>query len=304
MRTLEHIISNKEAGQRLDKILVNLNKNVSRQQVQSLIKEKRVFVNGVNKKANYICKHGDEIKWRVLEEQKPTPIEAEKIPLHILYEDDFLIVINKPKGMLVHPTNVTRTGTLVNALKYYTDQLSSISGEERPGIVHRLDQDTSGLLVVAKDDETHEHVKKQFQMRTVKRVYEAVVAGVVANDNGIIRAPIGRDPKNRLKMNVVYDGKEAETHYTVIERFQQATHVQCELKTGRTHQIRVHMKYINHPILGDKIYNNKKTQLIDRQALFAKQLCFHHPINNEWKCFTVGYPKDFDHLLQSLRKTP
>jgi len=300
---LEHIITNIEAGERLDKILVKLNANVSRQQVQAQIKGKHVFVNGVHKKANYICKQGDQLKWKIIEESKLPPIEAEKIAIDILYEDEFVIVINKPKGMLVHPTNVTRTGTLVNALKFHSNKLSNVSGDERPGIVHRLDQDTSGVLVVAKDNQTHEHLKNQFQMRTVKRVYEAVVTGVVVNDNGIIKAPIGRDPKNRLKMNVVQGGKEAETHYMVLERFQQATLVQCELKTGRTHQIRVHMKYIQHPIIGDNTYNKKRSQLIESQALFAKQLCFHHPQLNEWKCFTVDIPTDFANLLHSLRKT-
>src|SRR5690625_3664429 len=162
---LKHMITNIEARQQLDKLLVNLNENISRQQIQSLIKAKHVFVNGTHKKANYICKYGDQITWTIIKEQKPTPIKAEKIPIHVLYEDEWLIVINKPKGMLVHPTNEVRSGTLVNALKNYSPTLSSISGEERPGIVHRLDQDTSGLLVVAKDDKTHEHLKKQFQLQ-------------------------------------------------------------------------------------------------------------------------------------------
>src|SRR5699024_1995739 len=186
-------------------------------------------------------------------------------------------VINKPKGLLVHPTPTVTSMTLVNGLMYHCSQLSDIGGNERPGIVHRLDKDTSGILVIAKDNKTHEHLKNQFQTKTVKRIYEAICFGVMSHTKGVIKAPIGRNPNNRLQMAVVPSGKKAETHFRVLTKYRQHTHVECELKTGRTHQIRVHLKYMNHPIVGDEVYCRKKTNLIKGQALFAKQLGFIHP---------------------------
>src|SRR5699024_9827592 len=215
--------------------------------------------------------------------------------------DDYLLVANKPKGMLVHPTHQVKTSTLVNALKYHCDTLSDISGEDRPGIVHRLDQETSGLLVVAKDNQTHEALKVQFQEQTVLRVYEAVTYGVIQHHQGIIQAPIGRNPKNRLQMAVVTGGKESETHFRVLQRFQQYTHVECELKTGRTHQIRVHLKYMDHPVVGDELYTRKKTGLVKGQALFAKKLGFVHPYTKEHMQFEIEQPAYFKHLLEKLQ---
>lgn len=300
MNKNQYKITEEDEGVRLDKLLASVNESYSRHQVQTWIKNKDVTVNNQPQKANYRCKQNDLIEWHI-QEVKQEKVEPEKIPLDILYEDDDLIVINKPKGMLVHPTQTVKSNTLVNALKFHTTHLSDLGGEERPGIVHRLDQDTSGALVIAKDNETHAHLKNQFKNKSVIRIYEAVVFGVMAHDKGVIKAPIGRNPKNRLEMAVVSGGKEAETHFRVIKRFQQYTHVQCELKTGRTHQIRVHMKYIQHPIVGDEVYCRKKSPLIKGQALFAKQLRFIHPKTNEWMTFTVEQPPQFKHLLEKLQ---
>ena len=299
MAFLQHMVTDEDDGVRLDKVLAKLNNEYSRQQVQSWIKENNVTVNENAQKPNYICKSGDVIEWEVPEEQS-MEIKPERIPLSILYEDDYLLVLNKPKGMLVHPTQTVQSNTLVNALKYHCEHLSTLSGEERPGIVHRLDKDTSGVLVVAKDNETHQHLKDQFKTKQVTRIYEAVVFGVIPHSQGVIRAPIGRNPKNRLQMAVVPNGKEAETHFRVINYFNQYTHVECELKTGRTHQIRVHLKYMNHPIIGDELYCRKKSSLITGQALFAKTLGFNHPQQNKWMTFSVDQPKDFINLLQRL----
>ncbi|MBO1005211.1 RluA family pseudouridine synthase [Pseudogracilibacillus auburnensis] len=300
MNKNQYKITEEDEGVRLDKLLASVNESYSRHQVQTWIKNKDVTVNNQPQKANYRCKQNDLIEWHI-QEVKQEKVEPEKIPLDILYEDDDVIVINKPKGMLVHPTQTVKSNTLVNALKFHTTHLSDLGGEERPGIVHRLDQDTSGALVIAKDNETHAHLKNQFKNKSVIRIYEAVVFGVMAHDKGVIKAPIGRNPKNRLEMAVVSGGKEAETHFRVIKRFQQYTHVQCELKTGRTHQIRVHMKYIQHPIVGDEVYCRKKSPLIKGQALFAKQLRFIHPKTNEWMTFTVEQPPQFKHLLKKLQ---
>ena len=297
--TFTYVIPEEKTGTRLDKVLVEQNNTYSRQQIQRLIKKKHVTVNESFKKPNYLCRTGDVIQWNIPEE-KPKEIEPEPIPLSILFEDEFLLVINKPKGMLVHPTPTVTSNTLVNGLKYHCKQLSNVSGEDRPGIVHRLDKDTSGVLVIAKDNHTHEHLKKQFKNQTVIRIYEAISFGVIDYSSGIIKAPIGRNPKNRLQMAVVPSGKEAETHFRVLHRFRQYTHVECELKTGRTHQIRVHLKYMNHPIVGDELYCRKKSTLMKGQALFAKQLQFIHPHSNQLLRFTVEQPEDFKNLLQKL----
>lgn len=297
--TFTHVVTAEQEGIRLDKVLADLHKNYSRQQIQSWIKEEYVTVNEHSKKPNYTCKDGDEIKWEIPAE-KQVEINPEPIPLSILYEDEFLLVINKPKGMLVHPTQTVTSNTLVNGLKYHCKQLSNLNGEDRPGIVHRLDKDTSGVLVVAKDNDTHEHLKTQFKNKTVTRIYEAISFGVMSHSKGVIKAPIGRNPKNRLQMAVVPNGKEAETHFRVLNRFQQYTHVECELKTGRTHQIRVHLKYMNHPIVGDEVYCRKKSPLIKGQALFSKQLSFIHPQTEQSRTFTVEQPIEFKNLLQKL----
>ena len=288
-----------EAGQRLDKLMTNLVPDISRQNIQKWIKRGVITVDGNVKKPNHLCTVGEIITWSIPQEQKKE-IMAENIPLDIMYEDEFLLIINKPKGMLVHPTSQVQQGTLVNALLYHCAELSDISGEDRPGIVHRLDRDTSGLLIVAKTNTIHEQLKVQFQERNVKRIYEAIVYGVVQHEQGIIDAPIGRNPKNRLQMAVVDSGKQAETHFRVLHHFKQYTHLECELITGRTHQIRVHMKYMNHPIVGDDLYVRKNTNLIKGQALFAKELSFVHPATGQTMTFTVETPSDFQTLLNKL----
>lgn len=297
--TMTYEVTSEETGSRLDKLLKQLEQDHSRQSIQKWIKEEYVYVNGKTVKPNYICQSEDILSWSIPVEKEQS-VDAENIPLDIKYEDDYLLVINKPKGMLVHPTYHVKTQTLVNALKHHCDTLSDVSGEERPGIVHRLDQHTSGLLVVAKDNETHEALKHQFKEKTVTRIYEAITYGVLHHHQGVIQAPIGRNPKNRLQMTVITGGKEAETQFRVLERFQQYTHVECELKTGRTHQIRVHLKYIDHPVVGDELYTRKKSSLVKGQALFAKRLGFIHPHTNEAVQFDIEQPNYFKHLLEKL----
>lgn len=302
MSNYEYVISEETAEIRLDKALVILNSEYSRQALQNLIKDNNVSVNGVTQKPNYKCKIGDEIRI-VIPKPVKISIDPEEMELEIVYEDDFIIVINKPKGMLVHPTHKIKEHTLVNGLLHHSKQLSTINGVERPGIVHRIDQDTSGLLVVAKDDETHAFLQTQFKDHSATRIYETIVYGVVPHNKGIIKAPIGRNPKDRLKMAVVENGKLSETHFTVIERFHQYSHLECELKTGRTHQIRVHLKYMKHPIVGDKLYTRKKSKLTESQALFAKKLSIVHPETKEVMTFEIERPTYFENLLQKLRKS-
>lgn len=297
--TFTHEITAKEEGIRLDKMMAALDENHSRQEIQRWIKNKHVTVNGQVQKANYRCKEGDIMEWNVPIEE-PAEIKPQAIPLDILYEDEYLLVIDKPKGMLVHPTKSIRDNTLVNALKYHCERLSNLSGEERPGVVHRLDKDTSGVLVAAKDNATHEHLKNQFKAKTVTRIYEAIVFGVLSHTKGVIEAPIGRNPKNRLQMAIVENGREAETHFRVLKHFREFTHVECELKTGRTHQIRVHLKYIHHPIVGDELYCRKQTKLMKGQALFSKELSFTHPNTKERMTFTIEQPQSFKNLLKRL----
>lgn len=297
MNKYKHVVSKEEEDERLDKVLVALNKGHSRHQIQSWIKDGFVTVNDQKVKANYRCKKADILRWKIATQQ-PVTIKAEKIPLSIVYEDDSIIVLNKPSGMLVHPTVQTQSQTLVNALKHHTDRLSTIGGEERPGIVHRLDQQTSGIMVVCKDNETHEHLQRQFKEKSVIRIYEAIVHGSVEHATGIIQAPIGRNPHNRLKMAVVDDGKKAETRFRVLGRGDSYTHVRCQLITGRMHQIRVHMKYINHPIVGDPVYSRKKADDMKNQALFARTIGFIHPKTAQYVEFTVERPEKFTKLLK------
>lgn len=294
-------VTEENVNKRLDKILVNQAKSASRQSIQKWIKTGYVQVNGGSQKANYKTKIGDIIEWSVPVE-KSREIKAQAYKLDIIYEDEALAIINKPKGVIVHPTHTQTSDTLVNYLLNQFEELSTVNGTERPGIVHRLDKDTSGLLIIAKTDEAHLALQEQFIDQSVYREYEALTFGVLNHDTGIINAPIGRDPKDRLKRAVVETGKEAETHFTVLKRFKQHTHVKCELKTGRTHQIRVHLKYIKHPIIGDTLYVRKKSKLIDSQALFAKKIRFQHPITDESMVFEIEQPAYFTSLLQSLER--
>lgn len=300
MKQHSHIITESETGIRLDKIMTEVIADQSRQKLQQWIKDGYITVNQQICKPNYNCAEADVIEWSI-PEAPVIEIPPEDLPLDILYEDNSLLVINKPKGMLVHPTNKVHTDTLVNALKYHCAELSDLSGSERPGIVHRLDQDTSGLLLVAKNNQVHEKLKEQFQQHSVERVYETVVIGVVQHDKGVIKAPIGRNPKNRLQMAVVPNGKPAETHFKVLQRFREYTHLECELVTGRTHQIRVHLKYLNHPVVGDPLYVRKKSSLMNSQALFAKKLSFYHPELQKQMTFEIPAPEDFKQLLTRLQ---
>lgn len=290
-----------EVNERIDKLLVQNNRSYSRTQVQSWITNGLVAVNNKKVKPNYRCQLGDEVTWSIEREKKIT-IQPENIPLDIIYEDAHLIIVNKPKGMVIHPTAAHPHGTLVNALLYHGKSLSNISGEERPGIVHRIDKDTSGLIVVAKNNQTHEDLVNQFSNGTCERTYEAIVHGVIDHETGMIDAPIARDPSIRTKMAVVTGGREAITHFRVKKRYDGYTYIQCELQTGRTHQIRVHMNYIGHSVVGDPIYIDQKTLNVDGQALFAKALGFIHPHTKQKVRFKIDKPTYFRKILESLNE--
>lgn len=294
---------NEEKKERLDIYIARKIEDVSRSYINKLIKEGLVLVNGKKKKPKYIVKKGDLIQVNLPEKEGIEP-KAEDIPLDIVYEDNNIIVINKPKGMVVHPAPGSPSSTLVNALLNYTDELSTINGENRPGIVHRLDKNTTGLLVVAKNNKTHENLVKQLKERTIKRIYVALVHGVVKNDEGVIDAPIGRNPKNRLKMAVtMVNSKEAITRYKVLERFNKYSLIQLSLETGRTHQIRVHMAYINHPVVGDFQYTKRKNEFgIKTQLLHALKLGLVNPSSGEYMEFHVQPPEEFIKVISTLRK--
>ncbi|MDQ1146778.1 23S rRNA pseudouridine1911/1915/1917 synthase [Bacillus sp. SORGH_AS 510] len=300
MEKMEHTILEEQKGDRIDKVISSLNEEWSRSQVQQWIKDENVLVNGQSIKTNYKCSTNDRIEITI-----PDPEELDVVPedlnLEIFYEDKDVLVVNKPRGMVVHPAPGHMTGTLVNGLMAHCKDLSGINGVLRPGIVHRIDKDTSGLLMVAKNDMAHESLVNQLVEKTVTRKYKAIVHGVIPHDFGTIDAPLGRDPKDRQSMTVVDKGKHAVTHFHVIDRFKDFTFVECQLETGRTHQIRVHMKYIGYPLAGDPKYGPKKTLDIDGQALHAGVLGFVHPRTNEYLEFEAPLPEDFDQLLQKLR---
>ncbi|PQD94894.1 RluA family pseudouridine synthase [Pradoshia eiseniae] len=294
-------ISEEQKGQRLDKILSLINEEWSRSQVQQWIKAGNVLVNGTASKANYKCQEGDSIEITI-EEPEELDITPEDIPLDIYYEDADVIVVNKPKGMVVHPAPGHTSGTLVNALMYHCKDLSGINGVMRPGIVHRIDKDTSGLLMVAKNDMAHEKLVKQLQEKTVTRKYNALVHGVIPHDAGTIDAPIGRDKRDRQSMTVTDDNsRHAVTHFHVLERFRDFTFIECQLETGRTHQIRVHMKYIGYPLAGDPKYGPRKTVDLNGQALHAAVLGFVHPRTEEYLEFEAPLPAYFIEFLETLR---
>ncbi len=297
-----YIVSEEHKGDRLDKFISVVDEQFSRTQAQLLIKEGNVHVNGRSVKTNYKCQVGDEVAIDV-----PEPVEldikAEEMDLDVYYEDADVLVVNKPKGMVVHPAPGHTSGTLVNGLMAHCKDLSGINGVMRPGIVHRIDKDTSGLLMVAKNDMAHESLVQQLVDKTVTRKYRALVHGVISHDHGTIDAPIGRDKKDRQSQTVVSDGKAAVTHFTVIERFKDFTLVECQLETGRTHQIRVHMKYIGYPLAGDPKYGPKKTLDIGGQALHAGVLGFVHPRTEEYLEFQAPLPEYFTKLLDKLRKS-
>lgn len=302
MEELNFIITKEDAGERIDKWLVLQNEDWTRTQIQDWIKKGNVTVNQSKVKGNYRIKEAEEVTVYI-EEAKPLDIVAENIPIDIIYEDEDVVVVNKPRGMVVHPAPGHTSGTLVNALMYHCENLSGINGVMRPGIVHRIDKDTSGILVVAKNDKAHLSLSEQLQKKTALRIYLAIVHGVIPHELGTIDAPIGRDRKERKNMAVTTENsKEAVTHFKVIERFDEFTLVECQLETGRTHQIRVHMKYIEHPVAGDPKYGPKKTLPINGQALHARTLGFHHPRTNEWLEFSAPLPEDMEKLLIDLKK--
>jgi len=289
-----------EGGIRIDKY-INID-GITRAMVQKLIENGSITVNGKPTKNNYKLKAGDRIEI-VSEEPKDANIEAEDIALDIVYEDESLLVVNKPQVIVVHAAPVNYSGTLVNALMHHCKgNLSGINGVLRPGIVHRIDKDTSGLLLVAKTNEAHLSLSEQIQKKTVKREYICVCEGIVKPKRGIVDAPIGRDPSNRLKMAVTpINSKHAVTHFEVIENFQNASLVKCVLETGRTHQIRVHMQYIGHPVMGDPMYSKSNPMNLKGQALHARVIGFDHPASGKYMEFAVEPPKYFESLLEKLR---
>ncbi|KAF0820291.1 MULTISPECIES: RluA family pseudouridine synthase [unclassified Cytobacillus] len=299
MEKMEHIIPDEQAGERIDKVLSSLNADWSRTQVQQWIKEGNVLVNGQTPKTNYKCSADDKIEISIPEPEE-LDVVPEKMDLDIYYEDQDVLVVNKPKGMVVHPAAGHGTGTLVNGLMAHCKDLSGINGVMRPGIVHRIDKDTSGLLMVAKNDMAHESLVNQLMNKTVTRKYRAIVHGIIPHDYGTIDAPIARDPKDRQSMSVVDNGKHAVTHFQVLERFKDFTLVECQLETGRTHQIRVHMKYIGFPLAGDPKYGPRKTLDIGGQALHAGVLGFKHPRSGEYLEFEAPAPDYFKELVDNL----
>ena len=276
----------------------------SRSFVQGLIAQECVKVNGSPKKANYKVRQGDKIEVEIPTLRNSTA-GPENIPLDILYEDEDVLVVNKRQGMVVHPAPGAWTGTMVNALLHHCHNLSGINGVLRPGIVHRIDKDTSGILVVAKNDIAHQGLAAQLKAHTMARKYRALVHGVVLEPSGTVDAPIGRDPSNRKRMAVVmHHSKPAVTHYTVLERFRDTTYLEVRLETGRTHQIRVHMVYVKHPVLGDPVYGTRKNPFgLQGQMLHAAHLGFEHPRSGKWMEFDAPVPKTFATLIEKLRES-
>ncbi|MGN1227047.1 MAG: RluA family pseudouridine synthase [Christensenellales bacterium] len=304
-KQLTFVVSNENEQIRLDNFLLLKLEEFTRSQLKNLIEKGLVTINGKVKKAGEKLKVGQEVEIKI-PFVKEVSIEKENIALDIVYEDVDLAVINKPQGMVVHPAVGNYSGTLVNALLYNIKDLSGINGEIRPGIVHRLDKDTSGLLVIAKNDKAHLNLQKQIQTKECKRFYKAIVIGNIKNDEGVIQTYIGRSEKDRKKMAVVDSckGKIAITHYKVLERFKGYTFVEFELKTGRTHQIRVHCAYLKTPIVGDFVYAEKQKNVFNLkgQLLHAYKLCFTQPTTNEQLCFEVELPNYFNEVLSILRK--
>lgn len=296
---MEKFLVNKDdEDQRLDNYLA-LNTDISRSKIQSLIKEEKILVNNHLEKNSYLVRENDEITLEYVETENH--LKPEKMDLDIVYEDNDIIVINKPNGLVVHPAPGNYEHTLANGLAYYSNSLSDINGEFRPGIVHRIDAYTTGLLVVAKNNKAHEVLALELAKKEVKRTYLALVWGVITEDSGTIDAPIGRDPGDRKKMAINPKGKEAITHFKVLERFKKATLLEVYLDTGRTHQIRVHMDYIKHPIVNDPVYG--KRELIDEtgQCLHAMKLELIHPTTKEKMEFTCDAPECFKNILEKLK---
>ena len=292
-----------ESDVRIDRYLAKACPELSRSYIQKLLKSGQVLVNGSLIKSSYVVAADDHIEVDVPEAVEPE-IEAEPMDLDILYEDRDIILVNKPKGMVVHPAAGHYSHTLVNGLMYHCkDQLSGINGVMRPGIVHRIDMDTTGVIIACKNDMAHNSIAAQLKEHSITRRYQAIVHGVLKDDTGTIDAPIGRHPTDRKKMSINYNhGKNAVTHYKVLKRFRQYTHVECRLETGRTHQIRVHMASIGHPLLGDVVYGPGKCPIagLEGQTLHAGILGFIHPRTGEYMEFTAPLPEYFEKLLNTL----
>ena len=290
-----------EKGVRIDKYLSEQT-TLTRSRIQQLITQEQVLVDGKPTKSNYKLTGGEQITV-AYEDVSELDVEPQDIPLDIRYEDNDVIVINKPRGMVVHPANGNQRDTLVNALLFHCKDLSGINGVLRPGIVHRIDKDTTGLLIVAKNDLAHVELSRQLADKRVNRLYYALVHGTFAHDHGVIDAPLGRDESARQKMAVTEkNSKEARTHFRVIERFARYTLVECRLETGRTHQIRVHMRYIEHPVVGDEKYGYRRTMKVGGQLLHAHQLTFCHPRTKETIVVDAPLPDDFATILEQLRQ--
>ena len=292
-----------DSGLRIDKYISSVNEQLSRSYIQKLLKSGLVLVDGKPVKASYQVDEGDVISLDIPEAVEPE-IEPEDMDLDILYEDQDVILVNKPKGMVVHPAAGHYSHTLVNGLMYHCkDQLSGINGVMRPGIVHRIDMDTTGVIIACKNDMAHNSIAAQLKEHSITRRYQAIVHGVLKDDTGTIEGPIGRHPTDRKKMSINYNnGKNAVTHYKVLKRFRQYTHVECRLETGRTHQIRVHMASIGHPLLGDLVYGPGKCPIpgLHGQTLHAGILGFIHPRTGEYMEFTAPLPEYFTKLLNTL----
>jgi len=301
----EYFVEAGESAIRIDRYLSERNKDISRSYLQKLLKDEKVLVDGKPVKSNYKVNAGDKIQLTIPDAVEPE-IEAEEMDLDILYEDKDIILINKPKGMVVHPAAGHFSGTLVNALMAHCrDDLSGINGVMRPGIVHRIDMDTTGVLIVCKNDNSHNSIAQQLKDHSITRKYYAIVHGVLKEEEGTVSAPIGRHPVDRKKMSVnEKNGREATTHFRVLERFKQFTYVECQLETGRTHQIRVHMASIGHPLLGDVVYGPLKSPYkLTGQTLHAGVLGIVHPATGEYMEFHAPLPDYFEDLLRKLRAT-
>ena len=300
----EYFTVENQEGERIDRYLSEEMEDRSRSYIQKLIKDQYVIVNQKPVKANYRLSLGDMVEITLPEAKEPDII-PENIPLDILYEDQDIIIVNKPKQMVVHPAPGHYSGTLVNALMYHCGQeLSGINGTMRPGIVHRIDMDTTGYLIVCKNDMAHQSLSEQLKVHSIKRVYVAIVHGNIKEDNGTVNAPIGRHPTERKKMSIhTKNGRNAITHYKVLERFGEYTYIQCELETGRTHQIRVHMASIGHPLVGDQVYGPRKCPFpkLQGQTLHAKTLGIIHPRTGEYLEINAPLPDYFIELLDRLR---
>lgn len=300
----EYFTVENQEGERIDRYLSEEMEDRSRSYIQKLIKEQYVIVNQKPVKANYRLSLGDMVEITLPEAKEPDII-PENIPLDILYEDQDIIIVNKPKQMVVHPAPGHYSGTLVNALMYHCGQeLSGINGTMRPGIVHRIDMDTTGSLIICKNDMAHQSLSEQLKVHSIKRVYVAIVHGNIKEDNGTVNAPIGRHPTERKKMSIhTKNGRNAITHYKVLERFGEYTYIQCELETGRTHQIRVHMASIGHPLVGDQVYGPRKCPFpkLQGQTLHAKTLGIIHPRTGEYLEINAPLPDYFIELLDRLR---